>query len=366
MKTGSDLLMDLNILARTTQKYYDHQLQGLDLNYGQLPILLMIYEQQGLTLNAIVTQGMYDKGTVTKNVQKLKEQGYITVQESREDRRAKLLYPTDKAKEIISRIYGIRRRWSTQLVQQIPENVRTSFLAQTGSMVNQAVKVSENQDLPIYFFKAEPLNASLWPGHLSYVLHSYGCNLNCPDCPDKRRLILQEDTRLLDPREILADLKSRARLMDSLVLTGGEPLLQSGLAAFLCQVKALGYQVRLETNGTRPEALANLLKENLVDSVSLLIKNHPEKYAASCGRQTIDISLIHHSICLLEEHHIPWQGRLVLNDTYFEPEDLPQLRQALKNIPDLIVENYAGSGKAQPMEETMFAQWKKELQCPIS
>lgn len=366
MNTGRNLLLDLNILARATQKYYDHQLQGLDLNYGQLPILLMIYEHQGLTLNAIVTQGRYDKGTVTKNVQKLKEQGYITVEDSLQDRRAKRLFPTDKAKEIISRIYGIRRSWSTQLVGQIPETDKDRFLAETESLVSQAVKVSEKQELPIYFFQAENLNAALWPGKLSCVLHTFGCNMNCPDCPDRRRLILQENTRLMEPEDILQDLQTKKRLIDGVVITGGEPLLQTGLDPFLRQVKKLGLQVRLKTNGTRPQELEDLLQAGLLDSVELMIKNHPEKYAASCGRQTIDVDLIRQTMDLLNTYHICWEGTLVLNDQFFEPEDLPALKELCQAIPRLRVENFAGNEHVHPMEETMFEQWKKELTCLTS
>lgn len=92
--------MDSSILYRSTQKYYDKMLQDLNLSYAQLPILIEIYENEGISLQQIVQVGGYDKGTVTKNVQKLNALGYISIQTSARDKRAKELYTTALTKNI--------------------------------------------------------------------------------------------------------------------------------------------------------------------------------------------------------------------------------------------------------------------------
>lgn len=79
MEKQNDLLMDSSILYRSTQKYYDKMLQDLNLSYAQLPILIEIYENEGISLQQIVQVGGYDKGTVTKNVQKLNTLGYVSI-----------------------------------------------------------------------------------------------------------------------------------------------------------------------------------------------------------------------------------------------------------------------------------------------
>ena len=71
MNNHEDLLMDISILYRSTQKYYDRKLEPFHLTYAQLPILLFIFEQEGITMQNIVEKGSYDKGTVTKNIKKL-------------------------------------------------------------------------------------------------------------------------------------------------------------------------------------------------------------------------------------------------------------------------------------------------------
>ena len=104
MARQNDLLMDISILYRSTQKYYDKKLANLSLTYAQLPILIAIYEEEGISMQKIALDGGYDKGTITKNVQKLVNLGYVIVQSSIKDKRAKELYTTDKTKEVMNQI----------------------------------------------------------------------------------------------------------------------------------------------------------------------------------------------------------------------------------------------------------------------
>ena len=107
MARQNDLLMDISILYRSTQKYYDKKLANLSLTYAQLPILIAIYEEEGISMQKIALDGGYDKGTITKNVQKLVNLGYVIVQSSIKDKRAKELYTTDKTKEVMNQIYKV-------------------------------------------------------------------------------------------------------------------------------------------------------------------------------------------------------------------------------------------------------------------
>ena len=79
-------------------------LQSISLTYAQLPILILIYENEGISQQQIAQDGGYDKGTITKQVQKLEEMGYIRVQPSKKDKRAKELYTTSQARAIMSKV----------------------------------------------------------------------------------------------------------------------------------------------------------------------------------------------------------------------------------------------------------------------
>ena len=120
--TGSGrLLTDSSILYRCSQKYYDKVLSDFQLGSGQLPFLIFIYENEGITMNGLAQMGCYDKGTVTKGVQRLEEAGYVTSEVSPQDKRVRFLKTTEKAKEIIARIYLIRQNWWETITQGMSE-----------------------------------------------------------------------------------------------------------------------------------------------------------------------------------------------------------------------------------------------------
>ena len=109
-----------------------------------------------------------------------------------------------------------------------------------------------------------------FPGKLAATVFTGGCNLRCPFCHNALLVTkLAENPESHSTEEILSFLRSRKGLLDGVVLSGGEPLLQSDAADFLAEIKALGYAVKLDTNGCFPEALADILERKLVDYVAM-------------------------------------------------------------------------------------------------
>ena len=127
MKKTGRLLTDSSILYRCSQKYYDKVLDAYQLGSGQLPFLIFIYENEGITMNGLAQLGCYDKGTVTKGVQRLEEVGYVTIEVSPTDKRVRTLRTTAKAKEIIGQIYLIRQQWWDQITQNMSEDEAALF-----------------------------------------------------------------------------------------------------------------------------------------------------------------------------------------------------------------------------------------------
>jgi pyruvate formate lyase activating enzyme len=103
-----------------------------------------------------------------------------------------------------------------------------------------------------------------YPGRLSAVVFLSGCNMACPYChnPD---LATGSRVSRTGTAELLTFLKARTGFLDGVVLSGGEPTLQHGLADFCGQVHRLGYAIKLDTNGTRPGYLSRLISEKLID-----------------------------------------------------------------------------------------------------
>jgi anaerobic ribonucleoside-triphosphate reductase activating protein len=113
-----------------------------------------------------------------------------------------------------------------------------------------------------------------WPGRLAAVVFTQGCNLACRYCHNPT-LLAARAARPLPEDEVIALLEARRGRLEGLVVTGGEPTLQADLAPFLARVKARGFAVKLDTNGTRPEVVAALLAAGLVDFLAVDLKALP-------------------------------------------------------------------------------------------
>ena len=112
-----------------------------------------------------------------------------------------------------------------------------------------------------------------YPGKLAATVFTGGCDLRCPFCHNAPLVVRVAETPHLSQEEILSFLDSRRGLLDGVVLSGGEPLLQPDAAEFLRAVRSMGFAVKLDTNGCHPEALADILRQGLADYVAMDINN---------------------------------------------------------------------------------------------
>lgn len=170
-----------------------------------------------------------------------------------------------------------------------------------------------------------------FPGKVAAILFTRGCNLRCAYCHNPE--LLEYNAALPDAisEEELNDflIKRKGRL-DGIVITGGEPTLQPDLAEFCAKLKKLGYQVKLDTNGTNPSVVENLLKQNLVDFIAMDIKAPFDKYEAVCQRP-VDTEKVKQTMALLEEYKIPHQYRTTYYKTVLNDEDIAKIQALVDN-----------------------------------
>ncbi len=114
-------LKHISSIYRNTNRYLDISLEDKQIGAGQQFFLTYIYENKGITMYDLAKIGNFDKGTVTKAVQKLTEFGYVTSQTDEKDKRVKHLYATEKAEEILHRVYGIRNIWKKKVTKGLSE-----------------------------------------------------------------------------------------------------------------------------------------------------------------------------------------------------------------------------------------------------
>ncbi len=117
-----------------------------------------------------------------------------------------------------------------------------------------------------------------FPGRIASLVFWGGCNLTCPFCHNPPLVLDPESYPDLDTAEILSDLAERRAFIDGVVVSGGEPTMDNGLPAFLKGVKALGLEVKLDTNGLAPRVTAGLIDQGLVDYLAIDLKTIPERY----------------------------------------------------------------------------------------
>lgn len=148
-----------------------------------------------------------------------------------------------------------------------------------------------------------------YPGKLSSIVFTYGCNLRCEYCHNPELVVepLKEE-QLLDEEKILKYLKGRSGKLDAVVITGGEPLLYyQDLRSFIKKIKKLGYLVKLDTNGLLPDRLQSLIKSGLLDYISMDIKYSGEGYEQYTGIDTL--KKIKQSIRLVMQSEIDYEFR---------------------------------------------------------
>jgi len=173
-----------------------------------------------------------------------------------------------------------------------------------------------------------------YPGHMACLIFTGACNYRCPFCHNASLVLNPNSQPAISEEEIFAFLQSRKGILEGVCISGGEPTLQADLPEFIRKIRALGYHVKLDTNGSRPGILKALLDEGLLDYVSMDIKNAPKKYLPTIGiseePQDEDLPCFNNLITdsvrqsaeLLMQSSIPYEFRTTVVKELHSEEDL--------------------------------------------
>lgn len=203
-----------------------------------------------------------------------------------------------------------------------------------------------------------------YPGKLAATVFTSGCNLRCPFCHNALLVTQTEENGLLSEEDVLEFLRRRRGLLDGVVLSGGEPLLQSGVAEFAGAVRALGFSVKLDTNGTFPGRLKDLLDAGVLDYVAMDIKNSLPKYPMTVGFSNFDTEPVQQSVRILRSCDVPYEFRTTLVREFHTAADLQAIGAWLEGAPRYFLQTFVDSGNLigsglspfQPEEMREFAR----------
>lgn len=196
-----------------------------------------------------------------------------------------------------------------------------------------------------------------YPGHVAAALFTGGCNMRCPFCQNSTLVLNPQTQPEIPEKEVLAFLQKRQGVLEGICITGGEPTLQPDLESLIRRVRKLGYLVKLDTNGYRPQVLKHLLEQGLLDYVAMDIKASRENYGAACGLPQVELPLIEASVELLKACSIPYEFRTTVVRGIHRAEDFEAIGQWLQGCRAYYLQNYRDSGQVM---QPGFAGFERE------
>ena len=214
-----------------------------------------------------------------------------------------------------------------------------------------------------------------FPGKISAAVFTQGCNFLCPYCHNPDLVLYGREPLALDA--VVAFLAKRRNVLEGVVISGGEPTLQEDLFSFCATLKSLGFAVKLDTNGSKPHVLRQLLQADLLDYVAMDVKAHPKRYPAILCPQDLGDNIAH-SMALLEESPVPHEFRVPCVSPFIDTDSFAALLSHITHAPLFLqavrlgrvlqADFFPGQGHALGMdalEHLRAATQQKGLTCTI-
>ncbi|MBR0420684.1 MAG: anaerobic ribonucleoside-triphosphate reductase activating protein [Erysipelotrichaceae bacterium] len=345
MSEKNYLSLDSSILYRCNQKHFDKLLSKYEIGYTQLILLTQIYENEGISMNELAVLGVFDKGTITKSVQRLEQLSYLRVENSENDKRLKLLYTTDKTQKIMPELYKMRQEWNSYLCSDISPIELEQYNQVQSKLIEKAKEYAQEiENDEVRFYGLQKLTLLDYPGMMAATVFTGGCNFRCPFCHNRSLVFLNENNGEISSDDILSYLKIRSKILDGVCISGGEPLLHKGIGNFIRQVKDLGLKVKLDTNGSNFEAMKKLIEDGLIDYVAMDIKNHPKKYSETIGLETFDLKAIEKSKNYLLEDHVDYEFRTTVVRQFHTVSDFEKIGRWIEGAKNYYLQNFEDHG----------------------
>ena len=178
-----------------------------------------------------------------------------------------------------------------------------------------------------------------FPGRVACTVFLGLCDFRCPYCHNFE-LVDGTAVPLMEEEEFFSFLSKRKGLLDGVAVTGGEPTIHADLPEFLRRIRSLGFPVKLDTNGYHPGMLRRLLDEKLIDYAAMDIKNSPEKYASTAGRETLDLSPVRESIALLMGSGTDYEFRTTVVKEFHEQRECEEIGKMIEGAGKYFLQSF--------------------------
>jgi pyruvate formate lyase activating enzyme len=202
----------------------------------------------------------------------------------------------------------------------------------------------------------EKLTLLDYPDKVAAIIFTAGCNYKCPFCQNSS---LVYSNSIIKENEIFDYLEKRKKILDGVCVSGGEPLVQKDIKLFIKRIKDMGFLVKLDTNGSFPDKLKELLDEKLIDYVAMDIKNEFDNYSKTVGMKNVDIENIKKSIKLLEESDIDYEFRTTIIKQFHNIDNILKICKYIGKNSKYYLQNFVDSPDVPQRGLTGFS--KEEL-----
>lgn len=182
-----------------------------------------------------------------------------------------------------------------------------------------------------------------YPGRVASTIFLGSCNFRCPFCQNSPLVVDPGQQPEISPEEILAFLKKRKGILDGVCVSGGEPTLAEDLPDFLKKIKELEYEIKLDTNGSRPYVVKSLVKDGLIDMVAMDIKASPDNYPSLCGLRYPDMDSINETVQFLMSGSVDYEFRTTVVKELHSEKDFREIGQWLKGAKAYYLQAYRDS-----------------------
>ncbi|MFQ6773001.1 MAG: anaerobic ribonucleoside-triphosphate reductase activating protein [Clostridia bacterium] len=189
-------------------------------------------------------------------------------------------------------------------------------------------------------------NVSLvdYEGKIACSLFVGGCNFMCPFCHNSELVLRSHEYQHIKEEDIFTYLESRKKVLDAVVISGGEPTMYNTLPDFIRKVKDMGFLVKLDTNGTNPDMIKYLVQNDLIDYIAMDIKNSKTKYPLTAGVNNLTIHNIEKSVEYIMSCGIDYEFRTTLVAGHHTAQDMQEIAEWLTGAKHLFLQHFDDKG----------------------
>lgn len=199
------------------------------------------------------------------------------------------------------------------------------------------------EDFDIKIGGLQKLSLLDFPDKTACTVFTAGCNFRCPYCHNSELTGAPSADSLLPAEQLFAFLSKRKGLLDGVCVTGGEPLLQKNLTAFLAKIKDMGFAVKLDTNGFFPQKLEKLIDAGLIDYVAMDIKNSYARYGETVGVPAFDTAPVKQSVALLLQNKVNYEFRTTVVKEFHTEVEIAQTAEQIAGAKAYYLQSFVDS-----------------------